>query len=519
MDKTKLEETTRKWKELGRKTEEQRKKAEDFYDRNLMGLIEKRFIENNKEKLTERVEYLIMSVGTSYEPLVLSISLLKPGKILFLYTEKTKSVLNKIMEYCRLSVSNVEMQRVDVTDPTSIYREIKRAYLEWNRPEKVYIDFTGGTKAMSAAAAMAGSVIGVQLVYVGSEDYLTDFRKPEPGSEMLYFITNPLDVFGDMEIEKAIALFAQNNYSGAAEKLEFLKEQVPDPALRQQLNFVYLLARSYEAWDALEFERAHDNMARLTGELERDRGLYQTFWLMDMLEDLKKQKKLLDSMLVIPKMSAEKRQMEIFGERDCLVALMFTIYQNAYVREKQEKYDMAALLMYRLLEMIEQKRLANYGLDVSHMEYDKIPYEKCGLPEVAALAGNDRREWLKRQLQALKGRMFRTTGKVILSDQVSLLDGFSLLQVLNDPICLQGKIVGINKLKRIRSMVFLRNNSIFAHGLGSISNEEYGRFKEFVEQLFREFCYLEGMGFEELREQTVWRNPVDSKYYSGLEER
>lgn len=222
MDKTKLEETARKWKELGRKTEEQRKKAEDFYDRNLMGLIEKRFIENNKEKLKERVEYLIMSVGTSYEPLVLSISLLKPGKILFLYTEKTKSVLNKIMEYCRLSVSNVEMQRVDVTDPTSIYREIKRAYLEWNRPEKVYIDFTGGTKAMSAAAAMAGSVIGVQLVYVGSEDYLTDFRKPEPGSEMLYFITNPLDVFGDMEIEKAIALFAQNNYSGAADKLEFL---------------------------------------------------------------------------------------------------------------------------------------------------------------------------------------------------------------------------------------------------------------------------------------------------------
>lgn len=224
-------------------------------------------------------------------------------------------------------------------------------------------------------------------------------------------------------------------------------------------------------------------------------------------------------MLVIPRLSAEKRQMEIFSERDCMVALMFTIYQNACVRERQEKYDMAALLMYRLLEMIEQKRLANYGLDVSHMEYDKIPYEECGLTEVAALTENERREWLKRQLQALKGRMFRTAGKVILSEQVSLLDGFSLLQVLNDSICLRGKIVGINKLKRIRSMVFLRNNSIFAHGLGPISKEEYERFQEFVEQLFREFCCLEGIEFEELKKQTIWRNPADSKYYSGLEER
>lgn len=115
--------------------------------------------------------------------------------------------------------------------------------------------------------------------------------------------------------------------------------------------------------------------------------------------------------------------------------------------------------------------------------------------------------------------MFRTTAKVILSDQISLLDGFILLQVLNDSICLQGKIAGIDKLKRIRSMFFLRNNSIFAHGLGPISKEEYRRFKEFVEQLFREFCYLERIEFEDLREQTVWRNPVDSRNYSGLEEK
>ncbi|RKI43681.1 hypothetical protein D7V96_02400 [bacterium D16-59] len=49
-----------------------------------MQLIVKEFVRNNKRKIFEEVEYLILSVGTSYEPLVLSISLFCPKKILFI---------------------------------------------------------------------------------------------------------------------------------------------------------------------------------------------------------------------------------------------------------------------------------------------------------------------------------------------------------------------------------------------------------------------------------------------------
>ena len=45
---------------------------------------------------------------------------------------------------------------------------------------------------MSAAAAMAGALIDIQLIYVGTNDYLTDFRKPNHGSETLFYINNPL---------------------------------------------------------------------------------------------------------------------------------------------------------------------------------------------------------------------------------------------------------------------------------------------------------------------------------------
>lgn len=187
-----LKEFTQEWMQLERKTLEQRRQADEFYESNLMALIEEDFIERNQEKVCEKAEYIVISVGTSYEPIVLNIKLFTPQRILFLYTDKTEKTLNKIVRYCSLEPDIYEKRRVSETDPLDIYREIKRYYLEWNKPDKMYIDFTGGTKAMSAAAAMAGALIDIQLIYVGTNDYLTDFRKPNPGSETLFYINNPL---------------------------------------------------------------------------------------------------------------------------------------------------------------------------------------------------------------------------------------------------------------------------------------------------------------------------------------
>ena len=70
--------------QLERKTSEQRLRANQFYETNLMSLIEENFIERNQKKVFEKAEYFVMSVGMSYEPIVLNIKLFKPSRILFL---------------------------------------------------------------------------------------------------------------------------------------------------------------------------------------------------------------------------------------------------------------------------------------------------------------------------------------------------------------------------------------------------------------------------------------------------
>lgn len=509
-----LKKMTNEWMQLERKTFEQRQIADQFYDDNLMKLIEEDFVLRNKDKVNERVEYLVVSVGTSYEPIVLNIKLLCPERILFLYTDKSEVTLNKIIDYCGLKPVDYAKRQVNAVEPMEIYREVKRAYLLWDRPQRMYIDITGGTKTMSATAAMAGAMIDVQLVYVATDDYLVDFRKPNPGSEKISYIENPLAVFGDLEVDKAFVLFGKYNFAGAARKLAYLKETIPEPDKRQELNFVYLLARAYEEWDSLDFVPAYENMLKLKRELERDRRLHPEFLLMNLLSVIGEQVKILECLQMIPDMIRQKKNLVVLQESKMMHPLMFTMLQNAMAREKQEKYDMATLLMYRLLEMIEQRRLSKYNLFVSNMEYTKIKVNARNRPELKDKGEEEVLTWIKEEVGRLKVEIFRTNRSTYLPEQVSLLEGFIILEALGDPITRMPDGKNVSLLKQIRSKVLLRNNSIFAHGLGPVEKEDYMKFREFVTQMFVKFCEIEKISFNAFNKKMEWIMPKDSRNYT-----
>ena len=504
-----LQERTEQWMQLERKTMEQRKLADQFYDTNMMKLIEEDFIERNSDRVYETVDHLVVSVGTSYEPIVLNISLLLPEKILFIYTDKSEDTLNKVIEYCELKATDYDKQKVNEIDPIDIYRVIKQAYLKWNRPECMYIDFTGGTKAMSAAAALAGAMINVRMVYVASEDYLVDFRKPNPGSENLIYIENPLAIFGDLEIDKAIALFKKFNFSGAKERLETLQETIPEPDMRQQLHFVYLLADAYDAWDALEFDKAGSGMAELYRQLKRDVRMHPDFLLADRIEQIRAQERMLQQLGSIPKLISMKKNEDILKTKEIIVPLMFTMQMNALTREKQGKLDMATLLLYRLLEMIEQRRLSAYDLFVSEMQYEKMKINEKTLPELKEMSAKDQVEWLRNEVNKIKDQVFRNNRAHYLPDPVSLMDGYIILAALRDPLFQLRKGDSMAILKRMRSVVFLRNNSIFAHGLGPVSEGDYRKFRDFVLELFQHFCRIEKISYKIHNEIFNWVMPKE----------
>jgi hypothetical protein len=153
-------------------------------------------------------------------------------------------------------------------------------------------------------------------------------------------------------------------------------------------------------------------------------------------------------------------------------------------REKQEKYEMASLLLYRVLEIVEQKRLWNYGIDTSNADYSHLCKEEKVLLEDA-----------NKIIGGLKG--FSEWKQ--LDRKVSLIAGYIILAAIGDEI-VKSKKPGreTNSINRLRSKVDARNNSIFAHGYEFIDREKYIEFKKVVEDYMNLFCSIEGIDKDEL---------------------
>ena len=238
------------------------------------------------------------------------------------------------------------------------------------------------------------------------------------------------------------------------------------------------------------------------------------FLLIDFFDTLQKQEVILGRLKEISSLVSAKENQKILTNPPVITALMFTMLQNALVREKQEKYDMSTLLLYRLLEMMEQRRLSGYNINISKAEYLEIKYNPSQTPEMVGLTPKEQLDKLKETVANIKEQLFRRKGSDYLPEQISLLEGYILLYALGDPVVCETKNQGIGRLKQIRSKVYLRNNSIFAHGLGPVSYSDFQKFKEFVLDMFRIFCQIEKIDYESYRQDMVWLNPMDSRYYA-----
>ena len=205
----------------------------------------------------------------------------------------------------------------------------------------------------------------------------------------------------------------------------------------------------------------------------------------------------------------------ILGDGDILHALALTIYQNARTREQQEKYDMATLLLYRLLEMMSQRRLFRYGIFPARPDYRQVQFDFLKYPELKKMDDEKRHDWMVDRFRNISEAVFRKETDRYLPSPIASLDGFIILASLGDPLVGEGKLAdAISMIKRIRSMVYLRNNSIFAHGLGPVSHRDFAKFRSFVFDMFKSFCIIEQMNFEESEKYIEWINPMRSENFS-----
>lgn len=475
MSELNLESLMQQWHSIKDRDERNR-----FYDEQVFPVLLQTVIPREQKRYPEPYTHLILPVGLSPEPLIISILILRPKKVYFLYTKDSEKYLDRIVKDTNLRISQISQDEINETNVPEIYKKVKAIYEKWEKPERVAVDITGGKKSMVGGCSLAGSVIGARIFYIDSK-FNTEFKKPDPGSEKLMILDNPYDVFGDLKLERARELFTQLDFVGAQRLLKELEQETSNPELYQARS---LLCQAYSTWDDWNITKAVEVMTQTIEMVKRyARGNENTplnnqvIYLQQQLIIIEQLKQALDLI------ANSESELSVLTNHKLYLPMMGTLRAGAIRQEKRGKLDVAALLWYRLIELLSQQRLSSYGLKTSSPDYSCTKYDESELLS-------------KYQSVSAKTSSSKKSSSTIseLPNPISLIQGYTLLQALEDPLTQN------QKLQEIRGKVEVRDHGIFAHGFKPLSQEKYDQFKGLAENLVTAFNNSDD------RNKDIWDN-------------
>jgi len=419
MEKT-LEEKIHAWSLLGNKDD-----AQNYYWSEIFPKICLRAKKNLVSSL-KKYHCLISLVGFSPIPLILTIKVLEPEFIVFICTKETLLQLDVIAEKAGLKPSQFKYFQVSGSQSEDVYSTIKLVIAE-QKEKNIAIDITGGKKPMVYNAAVIGAFKGCDLFYVDFSEYDLELRRPKYGSEYLNFLSNPFEVFGDIELEKGKRLFNEGNYYAASQIFMDLLEKLPR---NDEAVFLHELSLMFKDWDEYNFPPALEACQKAIKQMKRCKIYIQS------LDSLKEKETIL---------------LQLIAGDPLTITLNHYFTSNRMA--ERNRFDFAAFLLYRTLEMAFSVQLEKkYGFNVNEPNYNIFGNEE------------DVAEKYNQAGVSIHKKGYKPEP---LPSRLSFMNAYQLLFALKDPM-VQGQHSG--KVKRTAQ---IRNKSILAHGTSCITEQEF----------------------------------------------
>ena len=177
-----------KWPKLNQEGHFQ--EARDFYFDSLFAAV----IEDFKTRTTGRFKkggVLFSILGYTPEPIILTQQALEPEKHIIFYTKDGEHFDNDISPYLeKYLTSEYELVEFEDTSFDTIYKVMKEQ-MAIHPAREYYVDITGGKKSMVASAAIFARDYDCNLLYVDYDDYISELRRPRPGTEDLLLVYSP----------------------------------------------------------------------------------------------------------------------------------------------------------------------------------------------------------------------------------------------------------------------------------------------------------------------------------------
>jgi CRISPR-associated protein (TIGR02710 family) len=331
------------------------------------------------------VPALLLSVGGSPAPIVASIVQQRPRDLLFFVSPQSKrQVADAILpalpaDYRHHQLAYVETPSAEQLD--ACYRALRERVpgiladfgLD---PRDLRVDFTGGTKAMSAALVLALAGQGSEMTYVGGAEP-GDRDKGGlgivvDGRERIFRVADPWQEIAADRLHQAVALAAGGRYGLAAERLPAI------PRARGHVETLIAAIRpifeAFALWDRFQYVAAARTLA---GALPN----FQTFANGAARPCYEEYATACERCLaVVQEVERERIQLQGFVERRAQPAsingraIPADLCAAARRRADQGDPEDGVMLLYAAVEKLARGRLiAAYGIDNS-----KCPPERLG---------------------------------------------------------------------------------------------------------------------------------------------
>ena len=409
---------------------------------------------------------MLISVGGSTEPIIKSIIHHKPDKLIFFvsdgsrssvttdfYNEKFKSntrgVLPAVFEETKRFVDHefiVTENHEDIGESTRILlNEVPKSMqkLGSDKSWPDIVDYTGGTKTMSAAMVWASSKFPCQFNYVGGTNRTKGgLGVVTNGDEQHVTLQNPWDSLAYFEIGDAMKLFNHGQYANSSQLFTAIADKVTEQRAHRLFSVLSEVVKGYAQWDMFNHQGAISLIGKNIKHL-RDIAETERYYLKHLKEFANTVEINFDILKSIK-------------PRTLSWNMIYDLIANAQRRASlEQKYEDATARIYSAIEKVAKFQLKlKYGIDNSKCELYQIP-EKI-------------------QEQFLR---YKNSDGIL---QFGVLDSYSILLNLDD---IYGK--RFSTLDKIEAHLTERNYSILGHGLQPINQSKYQNLFDDISVILR----------------------------------
>jgi CRISPR-associated protein (TIGR02710 family) len=307
---------------------------------------------------TAVTECLVVGVGGSPAPVIVSINTLRPRRIVYVASVTSRQTIRKDVEP-NIGYALQDHETITLSDEQSlvscvrdVLRELPGILAMWGISDKtVLCDFTGGTKVMSAALVLAMTHFGVRYTYVGGTSRTKNgLGVVENGKERLLRLENPWDMLAVPELAHAADLFNVCQFQA-------MRDIAEETARRMDIRKPFFemlatVAEGYNLWDGFQYRQAHDRLRRAQNLLRNLGALADCAPLRSFLAGLSGNIAFLDRVQcdVQPYVAASGSARGIPRDTDAGQAFLLDLVANAKRRAASGRYDDAVARLYSAME-------------------------------------------------------------------------------------------------------------------------------------------------------------------------